>query len=216
MRSVKVLEMLNDNKIDELKAELQDEIYKDSLKGNSSAKKRYAAMKRYFTYTVNARECLQKPCKIQFEDKYYTSFTNSWSLALTTEDTGEIELFNEENGKYPDVARLLSFDGIKRKVDFRKIFAEAKSRGYKLTKKEVGPGFEYMMRYDGTYYKIGLLEATYKIIDDGELAMVYHPDGKRKPLTIQTSIGFCMIMPVYIKDEDEDDINPERIIEVEL
>lgn len=216
MRSVKVLEMINNNKIDELKAELQDEIYKDSLKGNSSAKKRYTAMKKYFTYTTNVRECLQKPCKIIFEDKPYTSFTNSWSLALTTEDTGEIELFNEENGKYPDVVRLLNFDGIKRKVDFRKIFAEAKSRGYKLTKKEVGPGFEYMMLYDGTYYKIGLLEATYAIIDDGELAMVYHPDGKRKPLTIQTSVGICMIMPVFIKDEDEEDIDPERIVEVEL
>lgn len=216
MRSVKVLEMLNEGKIDELKTKLQDEIYTDSLKSKPNAKKRYTAMKKYFSYTNNVRECLQKPCEVEFEGKPYISFTNSWSLALTTEDIGEIEMFDKENLKYPDITRLISFEGIKRKVDFSKIFAEASSRGYKLTKKEVGPGFEYLMLYDGTYYKIGLLEATYGIIDDGKEAMVYHPDGKRKPLTIQTSIGICMIMPVFIKDEDNDDIEPERIIEVEL
>ena len=70
------------------------------------------------------------------------------------------------------------------------------------------------MRYDGTYYKIGLLESTFALIDDGEPAMVYHPDGKRQPLTIQTSIGICVIMPVYI--EDDHDIEAERIIDVEL
>ena len=55
MRSVKVLEMLNEGKIDELKNKLQDEIYTDSLKGKPTAKKRYAAMKKYFSYTNNAR-----------------------------------------------------------------------------------------------------------------------------------------------------------------
>lgn len=214
MRSVKVLEMLNEGKIDELKTELQDEIYADSLKNKPNAKKRYTAMKKYFSYASSSRECLQKPCKIEFEDKQYTSFTNSWSLALTTEDAGEIELFDTEAGNYPDVTRLLNFTGIKRKVDFGKIFAEAKSRGYRLNKKEVGPGFKYLMLYDGTYYKIGLLEATYGIIDDGEKSMVYHPDGKRQPLTIQTGVGICIVMPVFIKDEDEIDIY--EIVEVEL
>lgn len=214
MRSVKILEMLNEGKIDELKTSLQDEIYSDSLKNKPNEKKRYAAMKKYFTYTNRSRECLQKPCPVEFEDKSYTSFTNSWSLALTTEDTGEIELFDKEKENYPDVTRLLHFDGVKRKVDFSDIFAEAKSRGYRLNKKEVGPGFKYLMLYDGTYYKIGLLEATYGIIDDGKPAMVYHPDGEKKPLTIQTSIGICIVMPVFIKDEDEIDIY--EIVEVEL
>ena len=61
MRSVKVLEMLNEGKIDELKNKLQDEIYTDSLKGKPTAKKRYTAMKKYFSYTNNARKCCQKP-----------------------------------------------------------------------------------------------------------------------------------------------------------
>lgn len=67
MRSVKVLEMLNEGTIDELKNKLQDEIYTDSLKGKSTAKKHYTAMKKYFSYTNNARECCQKPCEIVFD-----------------------------------------------------------------------------------------------------------------------------------------------------
>lgn len=214
MRNVKVLQMLEDGKVDELKAELRDEIYKDSLKQKPDVKRRYTAMKKYFYYHTSERECLKKPCKIMFEGKPYTSFTNSWSLVLTTEDTGEMELFDNENDKYPDVGRLVNFNGIKRKVDLNAVFAEAKCRGYKLTKKEVGPGFRYVMRYDGTYYKIGLLESTFALIDDGEPAMVYHPDGKRQPITIQTSVGICVIMPVYI--EDDHDVEAERIIDIEL
>ena len=95
MRSARVLRMINDGKIEELKTELKDEIYLESLKKKPSAKKRYAAMKKYFTYHESVRECLQKPCAIEFESKPYTCFTNSWSLTLTTEPTGEIELWDE-------------------------------------------------------------------------------------------------------------------------
>ena len=48
MRTVRILEMLNAGKLDELKAELKDEIYQESLKNKPNAKKRYAAMKKYF------------------------------------------------------------------------------------------------------------------------------------------------------------------------
>ena len=114
----------------------------------------------------------------------------------------------------PDVTRLINFDGIKRKVDFNKIFAEADSRGYRLTKSEVGPKFKYLLKYDGTYYKVGLLDMTYGLINDGKESMVYHPDGERKPSTIKHDIGICVIMPVYfyngcLNDEFE-------VIEVEL
>ena len=48
MRNVKVLEMFEDGKIDELKDELRDEIYRDPLKNKPDTKKRYTAMKKYF------------------------------------------------------------------------------------------------------------------------------------------------------------------------
>lgn len=214
MRTVTILEMLNDGKIDELKVKLRNEIYQESLKKKPDAKKRYMAMQKYFSYTKQSRECLQKPCKIIFEDKEYTSFTNSWSLALTTEDTGEIELFDSETKRYPDMAQIVSFEGIKRKVDFNKIFAEAASRGYRLGKNEINYKFKYLMKYDGTYYKIGLLDITYRIIDDGKEAMVYHPYGERKPLTIKNDIGICVIMPVKFDEEGPDD--DIEVIEVVL
>lgn len=213
MRSIKALEMLNKGKIEELRIALQDDIYQDSLKGKANAKKRYAAMKKYFSYTNSSRECLTKPCEITFEGKQYTSFTNSWSLVLTLENTGEIELFDTELGNYPDVGRLLRFDGVKKKIDFNEVLAKARSKGYKLNKKEVGAGFNYLMLYDGTYYKIGLIDATYGIINNGEPAMTYHPDGEKMALTIQNELGICVIMPVFMHSGEPDENH--IIIEVE-
>lgn len=47
MKNTKILEMINNGEIEELKQILSSEIYADSLKGNRTTKKRYAAMKRY-------------------------------------------------------------------------------------------------------------------------------------------------------------------------
>lgn len=205
MRSIKALELIRKGKVEELEALLVDEVYQESLKHKPDAKKRYMAMKKYFNYTDSARDCLRKPCVIEFEGKQYTSFTNSWSLVLTTEPTGEIELFNEEMGKYPDVGRLIRFDGIKKKVDFNRVIAAAKSKGYKLNKTEVGPGFKYLMLYDGTYYKIGLIDISHGIINDGQPIMTYHPDGEKMPLTMQNELGICMLMPVFMHDGEPDE-----------
>lgn len=78
MRNVKVLELLNDGKIDILKAMLQDEIYQESLKSKPNAKKRCTAMKKYFSYYDSSREVLQKPCAVEYEGEKYTSFTNGF------------------------------------------------------------------------------------------------------------------------------------------
>lgn len=215
MRNTKVLEMLNEGKIYELKKLLQDEIFEESLKLKPNAKKRYAAMKKYFKYYKPVRECLQKPCPVVFEDKNYIAFTNAWSLCLTTEDCGEIEMYDESNGKYPDVTRLLRFDGIKKRLDFHKVLSEAKSKGYKLNKGEVDYHFKYLMLYDGTYYKIGLLDATLGIIDNGEPVLTYHPDGERMPLTIQNDIGMCMVMPVKYAHGTKPEDDGKVVIKVE-
>ena len=199
MKNTKILEMINDGRIDELKKNLQDEIYAEELKSKPGAKKRYAAMKKYFKYTNHSREALQKPCVIEFEGREYTSFTNSYSLVLTTESAGEMELFPDPE-RYPQVSRLIRRDGDERKVNFSKIFAEAKSKGYKLNKSEVDSfKYRYLLEYDNAYFKMGLLEATYAIIDDGEDATVYHDDAsKYKPITIETSLGICIVLPMKI------------------
>lgn len=101
MQASRVLEMIQKGRIEELIAKLKDEIYANTLKRKPNAKKRYSAMKKYFTYADSIREVCQKPYPIEFEGVKYTSFTNSYTLVLTTEGTGEIELFDDANGRYP-------------------------------------------------------------------------------------------------------------------
>lgn len=205
MRNVKVLEMLNNGKIEELKSMLQDEIYQESLKVKPNAKKRYMAMKKYFTYCDSAREALQKPCEVEANGQNYISFCNSYSLALTRESTGEIELFDTSKGNYPDVGRLIRYDGKEGTIDISKAIAEAKSKGYKLKKAEVGYDYKYLMKYDSSYFKIGLLDATYGIIDDGDDCIVYHVEGPNNPLTIINNNGVVFIMPVRYEGNPEEE-----------
>ena len=202
--------MLNDGRIEELKVALKDEIYTESLKGKTDAKKRYSAMKKYFTYVTSAREALQKPAIVEFEGDKYTSFTNSYSLILTTEDPGEIELFDETKGNYPDVTRLIRFDGEEDKIDFADVIARAKTSGYKFNKKVVNNN-DYLMLYKGSYYRIGLIDSSFSIIDDGSPATIYYSPIFNQPLIIKTSLGIGVIMPIrYEKDPFEEPV----IIEV--
>ena len=188
MRASKALDMINRGQIEELKLALQDEVYTESLKNDGSVKKRYAAMKKYFGYVNSARAACQKPYQVNYEGILYTSFCNSYSLVLTTELPGTLELFDSINdGTYPDVTRLIKCDGVPHKIDFTKVLAEAKSKGYKLKKSEV-VGNGYLMHYDGSYFRIGLLDITYSIINDGKEATVYHKEGSGgSPITIVTT-----------------------------
>jgi hypothetical protein len=201
MKSSRVLEVLHQNRIDELKAALQDEIFTESLKTKPNAKKRYAAMKRYLANVSSAREILQKPCEVEIEGNKYMSFCNSYSLALTRETCGEIPLC-EDPDRYPPVTRLLNYEGTEGKIDFGRVMAEAKSKGYKYTKNAIYSN-DYLMRYGGAYFRIALLDITYGIIDDGNEAIVYHVDGPRRSMTITTDIGVAVVMPVFIDGEPE-------------
>ena len=204
MQTTKILDMLNQGRIEELKAALQDEIYTKSLDGKVDAKKRYAAMKKYFKYSDSGREILERPCEVDIEGNKYNAFCNAFSLALTREQCGEIPMC-EDPARYPSINRLINYNGDEGKIDISKVIAEAKSKGYKLKKTEVSFGYKYLMHYDGSYYKIGLVDITYGIVDDGKEAIVYHVSGNGKPMTITTDIGVCVIMPVRYEGNPEDD-----------
>ena len=217
MQNTKVLEMINNGQIEELKALLQDEIFADSLKGNGNAKKRYSAMKKYFTLVKAYNAACEKPCVIDFEGQKHTSFVNGYSIALTTEMAGQMEHFEDANN-YLNVAKMVTYDGTKREIDFTRVLAEAKSKGYKIKKSEVEAGndFKYVMHYDGAYYKIGLLDATYSIIDNGEKAEVYHQDGKKtSPIVIKNDIGVAVVLPVNYNAKDFQNAG-KIVIEVEV
>lgn len=213
MQNTKVLEMLISNRIDELKQLLRDEIYADILKSKPGAKKRYAAMKKYFSYTNLEREYLKKPCLIEYENENYTSFCNSFSVALTKEPCGVIELYTDTD-RYPSVDRLIRKEGLASRVDFTKVFAEAKSKGYKLVKSEINSyKFTFLLRYKNSYFKLGLFDATFSIIDDGEPATVYISDDERSPITVETGIGVCTVMPMNLGEGAYTIIVAEDVIE---
>lgn len=215
MRSIKALELLNEGRIEDLKRLLEDELYEEAIKSKPGAKKRYSAMKKYCRYINSAREILQKPCPVEFEGTQYISYCNSYSLALTTESSGELALC-EEPDRYPDVTRLIRADGPPWKVDLNKVIAEAKSKGYKLTKTEVnGAPCKFMMHYDGAYFRLGLLDATYSIIDNGEPVTVYHKKGNVSPILIENELGKCLILPMKC-DEEFINSNFVTIIEAEV
>lgn len=199
MQNTKILEMLNNGQIEELKTLIQEEIYTDGLKSKPGAKQRYAAMKKYFSYIKgNGNPACTMPCVIDFEGEKYTSFINGYSIALTKEASGEIELF-ENPDKYLNVQKMIVFDGEEKEIDFNEIIAEARSKGYKLKKSEVeqNEDFKYVFHYDNAYFKVGLLDSTYSIINDGEKATVWHPGNKKEysPIIIRNNIGVCVVLP---------------------
>lgn len=212
MRNTKILQMINDGLIDELKTMIQEEIYAENLSVVPGARMRYAAMKKYFTYVKNDNPMLQKPCNVWFEEGSRTAFCNSYSIVLTTESCGEMEKF-EDSSKYFNVSQMISYDGEPKEVNFTRIIAEAKSKGYSLKKCEVEGGkFRYLLHYDGAYYKIGLLDASFGIIDNGKPCVVYHKAGAVHPMVIKNDIGVCVILPVNYKNNEE---NFEDVVIVE-
>lgn len=215
MQNTKVLEMLNNGQIEELKTLLQDEIFVDSLKGNGNAKKRYNAMKRYFKYSDNTNKALNLPCKdVEVSGNTYNSFVDGYTVVLTTESIGEMESYDNTSGSYFKVASMLNLSDAKSvdNFDVNTILAEAKSKGYKYKKSEIGKcqDFQYCFKYKEGYFKVGLLDQAFSIIDDGKEAEVYY-NGAKGLLFIKTSIGIAGILPFY-----SNNVNMENKVVIEV
>lgn len=159
-------------------------------------------MKKYLNTCSQSREILAKPCEIDFQGTKYASFCNSYSLALTRESCGEIAVCGEPD-RYPDVTRLVKFDGEEDTIDFAKVMAEAKSKGYKYTKTMINTN-NYLMHFKGSYYRIGLVDVTFGIINDGKPATVFKERVRNRPITVINDIGVAVIMPVRL-DEPHDE-----------
>ncbi len=193
MQNLKILEMLNKGQIEELKAKLKDEIYTASLKGNPNTKKRYACMKRYLKTISDSRPILTKPCEVEFESAKYNTFTNTYSLAMTKESCGEIEMCAEPE-RYPNVTRLIGRSRDVEKVDFNEVLAKAKSEGYKYLKSAIHRN-DYLMKYKDLYFRMALVDITFGLLNDGnEIDVYYH--GKNRPITIENNIGIGIILPI--------------------
>ena len=198
MKNTQILEMINTNQIEELKLLLQDEIYKGALKSDKTAKNRYLAMKRYFKYTNNAKPALALPCKnIKIDGCLYNSFIDGYSFALTSESLGEMETYDNSKGDYFNIASLVNFSKATsvEKINLNEVLAKAKSKGYKFKKTEiVGTDFQYVFKYKDAYFKIGLFDKAFSIVNDNEESEVYYIN-KLAPMLIKTSIGIAGVCP---------------------
>ena len=208
MKNTMVLEMINNGEIEQLKKLLTEEIYQDSLKGNGSAKSRYAAMKRYFKYSNNLKEMCNYPCKdIEINGKFYNSFLDGVCFVLTTESIDTLEVYDKTKGEYFDMKKLVDFSiakSVVEEIDLNIVLAEAKSKGYKYKKSEIiDMNFQYAFKYKDSYYKVGILDKAFSIINDNNPAEVYY-NGKLSLLLIKTSIGIAGVLPFKPIDNVEE------------
>ena len=156
-------------------------------------------MKRYFKYPSQNNPTLQKPCKdVTVHGEKYNSFIDGYTLVLTTESVGEMESYDNSNNTYFKLDSMVDFSLAKsvEEMDLNTILAEAKAKGYKYKKSEIGIGqdFQYVFKYKEGYFKVGLLDKAFSIIDDGKEAEVYY-NGAKGLLFIKTSIGIAGILP---------------------
>lgn len=214
MKNTAVLEMINNGEIEQLKALLMDEIYADSLKNNGNAKTRYAAMKRYFKFNNDMRNAFNYPCKdIAIDGKLYNSFVDGYCFVLTTESVDTLETWDKSKGDYMDISKVINFSNVQsvEEIDFNSVLAEAKTKGYKYKKSEIdNKDFQYAFKYKDAYYKIGLLDKAFSIINDDRPAET-HYTGRLGILYIKTSIGIAGVLPFKPMEDIE---NVKTIIEV--
>ena len=192
MQNTQILKMIENGEIEELKRILRDEIYQNSLSRNPDVKSRYSAMKRFFKYVDSTLPAFNFPCEnVVVQGKTYTSFLDGYCFALTTEFLGEIEPFDAEKAgnSYPNVSKYVGSNARKSgKIDLSKAIATAKA------KDEVTDNWIYSFSlYDG-FFKVGLVDKVFSIINDGEPAEFYYA-GLVAPLLIKTSIGIGGILP---------------------
>lgn len=212
MKSEIILEMLKNNEIEELKRILEEEVYKNAMQ-DKGGKARYSAMKRFFRFAdKNGREAFTKPYKgIEYRGKLYNCFVDMYCFAITTENIGNMETYDNIYKDYFDIVgfiNFIGFNGDMEKLNLNNILTTAKSKGYKFKKSEYTNNAVYYLKYKGSYYKIGLLDKAYSIINDGEEAEVYY-SGERNVLIIKNNIGIAGICPINLKG----DIDSKIIIE---
>lgn len=197
MKTERILEMINNGEIAELKQLLQNEVYSKSL--GSDGKKRYSAMKRYYKFTYDNRVALRK---INLLADGRKMFVDGYTFAITSEDAEGIPVLDPE----VDHAQPFKIDDMLHRskqvdtvtLDICDILAEAKSKGYKFTKAALQGKEPRLLRLNDAYFNIALLNKAYSIIDDGEPARVYY-NGPKSLLLIETSVGCAGVLPLYIK-----------------
>lgn len=202
MRTEYILKMLEDGRIEELKKAVQDEIYQKELSSTPGAKQRYAAMKRYFKFADDRNDFTCKPKQIEG----LSCFCDGLTAVRTKESMNDIPQYDDSEIPYINLSQIMNMESVSDytdEINFNEVLAEAKANGYKFKKNEVGRSSDFttVFFYNGAYFKVGLLDQAFSIINDGEKATVYSTGKANSPIKIVTSIGECVLYPVKLNDD---------------
>lgn len=218
MKNEKILEMLNNGEIEELKKAISEEIYNSSLNKNGNVKSRYKAMKDFYKFPSNKTDTrFLKPCKKSIRGQLYNCFLNCDVLVCTKESTGNIEMYDEkeEAREWFNVEKLINAKDseIVEGINFNDIISEAKSKSFKPVKQEIqyDECAKYYLHFRNAYYKIGLLNKGYSIIEGGSHQKVFYR-GNKEPLFIYNSLGIVMLLPVIIEKALKDSKDKNFVI----
>lgn len=203
MNNKYILQMLEEGKIEELKKVVQDEIYQKELNSIPGAKQRYAAMKRYFKFADNKNDFTCKPKQVG----ELACFVNGYTAVRTKESLNDIPQYDDSDKPYIDLNKIMNVESVRgytEEININSVLAEAKASGYKFKKNEVvqSDDFTTVFYYNNAYFKVGLLDQAFSIINDGEEAIVYSTGKATSPIKIVTSIGECILLPVRPKNND--------------
>lgn len=215
MKNSKVLEMINNGEIEELKRILEDEIYKESLKMVGGSSTRYAAMKRFYKFQdKNAKAFTKHPAAgVKIGSENYNVFCDNYVAVSTREDIGNMETVAKEDCINYEPIFINSSRGEFNTVDFKDVLARAKAKGYKYKKSEIGNEgtFEYCFKYKEAFFKLGLLDKGFSIIDDGDPAKIEYL-GVKSGMRIETSVGKMLLLPFHFRSNKG--ITGKTVIEV--
>lgn len=159
-------------------------------------------MKRYFKFADDNNDFTCKPKQVE----EFACFCDGFTAVRTKESLADLSQYDDSDRPYIDLGKIMNVESIAdytEEINLNEVLAEAKSKGYKFKKNEVvqGDNFTTVCFYNGAYFKIGLLDQAFSIINDGEKARVYSTGKATEPIKIITSIGECILLPVRPKED---------------
>lgn len=168
-------------------------------------KMRSNAMKRFYRFVDDKKPSYDKfpyrNIKV-FKEEVMNCLLNDYCLVLTKEEIVGMEDYKdiESYKNFPNINGILSEmtkHGVK--VDINKVIDVAKHAGYKYRKCEIENDFKYVWKYEDAYFRIGLIDKAFQVINDGQKANVYYK-AYNAPLFIETSIGIAGVLPMHYKE----------------
>lgn len=179
-------------------------------------KMRSYAMKRFYRFVDDKEANWAKyPCRDVkvFKGQTMNCLLNAYCMVLTKEEINDIKDYKdiESYGNFPNINVILSkMPKRSIKVNINKVLDTAKLTGYKYTKSEEGNNFKYVWKYNDAYFRIGLIDKAFQVINDGQKANVYYR-ACNAPLFIETSIGIAVVLPMcYIESPSKNHIIVKR------